>query len=114
MYMAASPVPIYTYCVGMCASAESMLFLGGHKRYIYPGSWLMFHDAWMFSYASDGEDHRRQADWHEKLDEEAVDFIHARTGLDKTLIKDECSKDNWWISSSDAVKQGFATHLGDE
>lgn len=37
--------PVYTYCLGFNASAASLLFLAGHKRFVYNHSMLLFHES---------------------------------------------------------------------
>jgi ATP-dependent Clp protease protease subunit len=38
-----SKTPIYTYCDGYCMSAAAVIFVCGHKRFIYNNSVIMFH-----------------------------------------------------------------------
>lgn len=39
-----STIPVYTYNVGLCASIASIIFLAGHKRFMYDYSTLMIHN----------------------------------------------------------------------
>lgn len=41
----ASPVPVYTVCIDMCASMASMIHQYGTERLMFDRSILMFHDA---------------------------------------------------------------------
>lgn len=41
----ASKAPVYTICIMMCASMDSMIHQYGKKRYMTDRSWIMFHPA---------------------------------------------------------------------
>jgi len=38
-----NPIPIYTYCEGMCASAATLISVVGHKRYMTQNSHILIH-----------------------------------------------------------------------
>lgn len=106
--IAESPVPIHTRVVGIAASAAAIIFLGGHKRTVAPGSRVMFHDSWVYTFSATAEHNRRQADLHEGLDREMVDFVCERTGLERSFVETECSKDHWYIDQSQAGDLGIS------
>lgn len=107
--MAASPVPITTKVFGFAASAAAIIFLGGHKRIVTPGSRLMFHDSWTFNFGATGEHSKRLADMHEELDREIVEWIVERTGMPREFVEIECSKDHWYLTSAQALQWRFST-----
>ena len=39
-----SKIPVFTYNVGVCASIAGIVFLGGHRRFMYDYSTLMIHN----------------------------------------------------------------------
>lgn len=106
--LAEAPVPVFTKVVGVAASAAAVIFLGGHKRSVAPGSRLMFHDSWVYTFSATAEHNRRQADLHESLDKEMVDFICERTGLSREFVEGECSKDHWYIDREQAQSLNIA------
>ncbi|HWG84106.1 MAG TPA: ATP-dependent Clp protease proteolytic subunit [Deinococcales bacterium] len=105
--LAETPVPVITKVAGVAASAAAVIFLGGHKRIVSPGSRLMFHDSWVYTFSATAEHNRRQADLHESLDREMVDFICERTGLTRDFVEKECSKDHWYIDRKQALELGI-------
>lgn len=107
--LAASPVPIITKVVGWAASAGAIIFLGGHRRIVSPGSRLMFHDSHTVSFGATGEHSRRIADMHEELDAEMVDWVVERTGLEKVFVQSQMSKDHWYLDAETAFRFGMAT-----
>ena len=110
-FIANSTVPITTRVVGWAASAAGIIFLGGHHRIVSPGSRVMLHDSTWGYEAYGANSTQRLAQAHRELDDESVDFIAERTGLDRTYVKEECSKDHWYISSSNALAHGMATRI---
>lgn len=40
----ASETPVYTVNIGMCASAAALIFMAGHKRFMFKRSYLMIHE----------------------------------------------------------------------
>lgn len=38
-----NPIPVHTYCEGMCASAATLISVSGHKRFITKNSHILMH-----------------------------------------------------------------------
>lgn len=106
--LAEAPVPVHTKVVGVAASAAAIIFLGGHRRTVAPGSRIMFHDSWVYTFSATAEHNRRQADLHESLDREMVDFVCERTSLERSFVEMECSKDHWYIDQKIARDLGIS------
>ena len=110
--LASAPVPVTTAVIGFAASAAAMIFLGGHRRIVSPGSRVMVHDASTITYAATAEHAKRLTAHHDDLDHECVDWIVNRTHMDKSRVESESSKDHWYFNSSQAFQCGFSNSDG--
>jgi len=102
--MATSKTPVYTYALGIVASAAFMIFVVGHKRFIQPYSILMYHD---MTGGGIGKTQEREEDVIEqkklvliyqgillkytKITQKMLDKIH-REKLDMHWLSTECIK----------------------
>lgn len=105
--MLMSKTPIYTICVGMAASAASLIFLGGSKRYILPNAKLLFHQgsAQVGGNAADviscTEDYKKQL-------ENMKELILRRCGkLEKRKLNSKWKTD-WYVDAAEAIEIGAA------
>ncbi len=49
-YIKNNEVPIYTYIDGFIASAATLLYLGGHYKYIYTTSYMLIHQISVYNF----------------------------------------------------------------
>jgi len=104
-----SKSPVYTVCIGVCASMAAIISQYGKERYGVDRSVLMFHDAaggvqgYLPHMTSLIEMLNKKID---KMDS----FIARRAGLSLDAFKAEQSK-NIWIDSEDAVRRNFLDSL---
>lgn len=107
--MMSSPVPIYTYAVGLTASAALKIFLAGAVRFVLPNSVLMYHEL------SAGNSGKLQnvAEWQdylEKEQEKVEKFVKMRTHLKPKKLKEIKEKKlDYYIYPDEAIELGFAT-----
>ena len=108
--MMSSPVPIYTYAVGLTASAALKIFLAGAVRFVLPNSVLMYHEL------SAGNSGKLQnvAEWQDYLkkeQEKVENFVKMRTHLKPKKLKEIKEKKlDYYIYPDEAIELGFATN----
>lgn len=108
--MMSSPVPIYTYAVGLTASAALKIFLAGAVRFVLPNSVLMYHEL------SAGNSGKLQnvAEWQDYLkkeQEKVEEFVKMRTHLKPKKLKEIKEKKlDYYIYPDEAIELGFATN----
>lgn len=99
--------PVYTYCVGQCASMGSIFLVSGEKghRYALPNSRIMIHQV---SGGSQGtyEDMKRSINEAGRLNELLAGIL--ATGTNKTLktVKNDMDRD-YFMSADEALKYGI-------
>ena len=107
--MLSSPIPIYTYAIGLAESAALMIFLAGSVRYVLPNTTLMYHEV------SAGNKGKLQdvAEWHDYLaveQEKLENFVKARTFIKPKLLKEiKEKKMDYYMQPKDAINLRFAT-----
>lgn len=106
-----SPIPIYTYAMGMAESGGLKMFLAGDKRYVMDHSLLMFHELSAYSegkFADIHEYHEYLAKEQEKIDK----YILERTKMKKKQLEDiKKSKEDFYMNPKEAIDLGFATDI---
>ena len=109
-FMLTSPVPIYTYAVGLTASAALKIFLAGSVRYVFPHATLMYHNL------SAGNNGKLQdiEEWGEylKIEQKKIEeFVKTRTLMTAKQIKDiREKKQDFYMDANQALKLRFATN----
>lgn len=109
-FMLTYPIPIYTYAVGLTASAALSIFIAGSVRYVLPHTTLMYHDL------SAGNSGKLQDidEWKEylKIEQKKIeDFVKTRTHMKPKQIKEiREKKKDFYIDAKQALELGFATH----
>ena len=94
---------IPTVAMGIVQSASAVLFLAGHKRYMYPNSMLMFHEPERPTGSADMTD----PDWY--LHTKMVAMIVQRTGMD--LIEAHDLFDGKFITAERALQLGLCDEI---
>lgn len=96
--ISASKTPVYTVNIGACMSAASIIFLSGHKRFMFPRAKVLIHQ---------GSNHI-EGDAQKVIDQTASyqadlkqmqEYILARTSIPATLLKKK--KNNDWEIDAD-------------
>lgn len=108
-FMLTYPIPIYTYAVGLTASAALSIFIAGSVRYVFPHATLMYHD---LSAANSGK-LQDINEWKEYLQLEQnkiEEFVRARTFMKQKQIKEiREKKKDFYMDAKQAIELGFAT-----
>lgn len=107
--MEASKIPVYTICIGVCASMAAVIHQYGTERLMVDRSVLMFHDAagQFKGYFSHIKSRLATMDRYiGRFDS----YITKRVGLSEGVLQQLQYKE-LWIDSEDAVKQRFADKI---
>jgi ATP-dependent Clp protease, protease subunit len=91
---------------GLAASAASFLIMGADEIRMAPGSFLMIHKAWTFTFGNE-DDLRKQADLLAQIDTSLVKTYATRTGQKAEDIAEWMAAETW-IEADRAVELGFA------
>ena len=99
--------PVYTYCVGQCASMGSIFLVSGEKghRYALPNSRIMIHQV---SGGSQGtyEDMKRSINEAGRLNELLAGILATGTGKTLKTVKNDMDRD-YFMSADEALKYGI-------
>ena len=111
--MLSSPIPIYTYAVGLTASAALKIFLAGSVRYVFPHATLMYHD---LSAANNGklQDLEEWKDYLKIEQTKIEEFVKTRTFMKAKQLREIREKKlDFYMNADQAVDLGFATNKFD-
>lgn len=111
--MKGSKIPIYTYGLGLVASAGLLTFISGEpgNRYITQNTSLMSHQ---FQWGSSGKEHELYASVKEMhyTSERMINHYKRCTGLSEKKIKEILlPPQDVWLSAKEAVKYGLADKI---
>ena len=100
-----SETPIWTMGIGCVASAASLIFLAGHKRFTYANSTFMFTDS-IFQKPVEEEN---ESTFYSKnmllttIQANIKTFLIEKTGITEAQYDKHC-KNEWWFNTDDAFK----------
>lgn len=97
---------ITTSALGMAASMAGVLLQAGDERIMGRQSWLMIHEASFGAFGKIGEV-EDTVEWVKMVQERILDIFAERSNLSKAQIRTKWRRKDWWISSDEALKQGF-------
>lgn len=106
-----SKTPIHTYCSGIAASCGFLIFITGHKRFMYKHAFVLHHQA------SGGlrgtlEDIQQNAIEYEKQETMTEEHVLLYTNITKERLKEVREKKlDWYIYSEDAIALGIADEI---
>lgn len=100
--------PIYTYCVGMCASMGAMIFSQGQKghRYMLKNAECMIHQP-LGGTKGQCTDIQIAAKNIQKTKERLYKMLSKATGKQYKTIEKDCERD-FWMDAEETVKYGLA------
>ena len=103
--------PIRTVCVGLAASAATIILLGGDrgKRYVLPGCRIMIHQpsSGVQGTASDIEISAKEI---LKLRERINELLVQETGQSRERIEKDMKRDHW-MSAEESVEYGLFSKI---
>ncbi|MBR1862848.1 MAG: ATP-dependent Clp protease proteolytic subunit [Ruminococcus sp.] len=104
--------PVNTVCLGMCASMASLLFTVGEKRYIFPNSRVMVHDAALSGIGGrlTAATLKEEIGQLQMMHDDIKELLKKRTQVNEEEAEKLLEGDSW-LSADEALKKGFATHI---
>lgn len=93
----ASEIPVYTVNVGVAASAASLIFMAGTKRYAFKNSVMVIHEG-SAEISGDATKVVDASDRYKKNLQKMKDFILANTEIPKAHLNKKRSND-WFLDS---------------
>lgn len=102
-----SRIPIVTIAMGVSMSAGFIIFLAGHKRYMFKHTQLLIHEGSASFTGSAQEIEQAQKNYKKQLNE-MKDYILERTSIDEKVFNKNKNKD-WYLTSQEAVDYNVAS-----
>ena len=99
-----SATPVYTVDLGMAASAASLIFIAGHKRFMTPNAKVLIHEG-SASFAGDAGKLMDATDSYKKELKAMKDFILNHTKIPKPQLMKKRSND-WELDSAYCLANG--------
>ena len=104
-----SKTPVYTINTGKAYSGGFLIFINGHKRFVYPNGTFLFHEG---SSGMEGDAHkfRNYAEFYQNETKRMKKIILETTKFTPEFY-DEHSKDDLWFFAEDAIEWGVADEI---
>lgn len=99
-----SETPVYTYDMGVAASAASLIFVAGHKRYMMPNARVIIHEG-SAQMAGDAIKVMDATESYRKDLKKMKDFILSRTRIPKAMLNKKRNND-WTLDAQYCVDNG--------
>ena len=99
---------VHTTCIGMAASAASLILAGGEagSRSILPHGRVMIHQPWVQNVAGQASDIEIHAAEILRQRSQANDILARHTGQDVERIRQDTDRDRW-LTAEEAVEYGL-------
>lgn len=104
--------PVYTYCVGMCASMASVLLAAGEKghRYIFENAEVMIHQVLGGIPYDQASNVLRSAEHMAHLKQKMNNILSKHTGQKVSKIEKDTDRD-YYLQAEEAVKYGLVDEV---
>ena len=99
-----SETPVYTVNIGYCASAASLIYLAGEKRFMTPRAKLLIHEG-SAALSGDATKLLDASDSYKKELKAMKDFILERTNIPKTQLMKKRAND-WELDAAYCLENG--------
>lgn len=107
-----SKTPVWTICIGCAYSGGFFTFIAGHKRIAYPHASFLYHEGSTGNSADAGK-FKNFADFYMKQLKQLEEITLQYTSITPEEYKEHI-KDDWWMTSEDAIKYGVADEIAEE
>lgn len=105
--MEASKTPVWCIAIGMCASAASMIYLAGHKRFATRNASWMFHQGGCDNLEGSYQQIMSFMAKYQMDIEEMAEFYKTHTQFPEELIESKLMEGDWYIGIDEAVSNGI-------
>lgn len=106
-----SKTPIYTYSFGSCASAASMIYLAGHKRYALPNTTFVFHKGSLAGLSGDFQEVQSFMKDYEQQVQELVNYYKEKTTYSPEVIEEKLNQGDWYVKVSEGLQNGVVDEV---
>lgn len=105
--MEASATPVWCIAIGMCASAASMIYLAGHKRFATRNASWMFHQGGCDNLEGSYQQIMSFMAKYQMDIEEMAEFYKTHTQFPEELIETKLLEGDWYIGIDEALSNGI-------
>ena len=102
--------PVHTYIDGCAASAATLLFLAGQKKYLYKNSFMLIHQLSGTILGGKYEEFKDELKNQEKLMHTVKNIYLETSKLSEEELTD-LMKHDLWMDSETIIKNGFADQI---
>jgi ATP-dependent Clp endopeptidase proteolytic subunit ClpP len=101
---------VTTTSYGMAASMAGILLQAGDNRVMGKESWLLIHEA-AFSAGGKIGEVEDTVKWVKMVQERILNIFANRSTVSKATIKRKWTRQDWWLSSDEALKLGLCDEV---
>ncbi len=105
--MEASATPVWCIAIGMCASAASMIYLAGHKRFATRNAYWMLHQGGCDNLEGSYQQIMSFMAKYQMDIEEMAEFYKSHTNFPTELIEKNLAEGDWYINIDEALENGI-------
>ena len=105
--MEASTTPVWCIAIGMCASAASMIYLAGHKRFATRNAYWMLHQGGCDNLEGSYQQIMSFMAKYQMDIEEMAEFYKSHTNFPAETIEKNLVEGDWYISIDEALENGI-------
>jgi ATP-dependent Clp protease protease subunit len=109
--MEASSTPIHCIAIGMCASAASMIYLAGHKRFATRNASWMFHQGSCDNLEGTYQQIMSFMEKYQIDIDEMAEFYKTHTNFPEEVIERKLNEGDWYIGIEEAVENGIVNEV---
>lgn len=106
------PTPVYTYCIGLAASAASVLLSAGEKgnRYIYPTAEVMIHQPSAGGFRANYKDIEIHTQHILKTKKLTAKILADNCGQTVEKVMNDFDRD-YWMDAKEAINYGIVDKI---
>lgn len=109
--MEASKTPVWCIAIGMCASAASMIYLAGHKRFATSNASFMFHQGGCDNLEGSYQQIMSFMAKYQLDIEAMAEFYKSHTDFSEEIIEEKLTEGDWYIGIEEACNNGIVHQL---
>lgn len=109
--MEASKTPVWCVAIGMCASAASMIYLAGHKRFATRNAYWMLHQGGCDNLEGSYQQIMSFMAKYQTDIEEMAEFYKTHTNFPADLIEEKLVEGDWYIGIDEALQNGIVQEV---
>lgn len=104
-----SRTPVYTVNIGMCASAAALIYMAGHKRFMFPRAHVLIHQGWTKIEGEAQKVSDQAASYREEL-KQMKEYIISRTKIPPATLTKKKNND-WELDTQQCLEFGICDQV---